>query len=826
MKIENVVELRVHGVSGTPAAELLDRPLVELAAGDTTAGFYRARLEAERDDDYPTGASQPQVRGPLLEGYVWGGLTSGAPSRAFWLLLLPFTLSNVAPRLRPAGCSPRRVWWIWYVSRLLALTLTVVLVTAFVGLGVDLVGWQCSASVGRCASASPGWLFDPITRLGTGRRIMVGALVPILGLLVLWMLSQRTINRYESVSAGMTGATDTVGRVEEIEPALDSPWMWDNAVPVRRLRGLHLQVGMAATVAMTGAVAHGAWQWLDGLLALAVIAYAVLALSRASFSSRAEGGRWHEAGYAIWAALAVAAAGTAWWLQRCTELPENPVRCGGGAHPACLPAGLPHFAETIVWLLLVELVLVAGVAILVAGRARTGDEALGEPGPKAGLFGLGAAVIAVMSVFLASVFTAAAYLVGAAWLTSGSLHPRLSTVSDVSRKFAVPEAILDAGLAYAVSIAILLACLVAFVARLGWAWVRLRAGSWPLVPGSYAKDYPGEPTDPRTTPRVKALLHDLFLGRVVDFAAGFLAVVVGLGAVLVYVFGLFLLLEHGFGVNAPARWLLDPVSRADLVRGIHPAFFSRIGLQGKGAYLAVVTLVLLVGLGAAAFRVQATRRSVGILWDLASFWPRLAHPLAAPCYAERTVPDIVNRIRWHAGDGRGVVLAGHSQGTVISAATIMQLRGLERSDPDGDVLGHVSLLTFGCVLRRLYGRYFPAYFGAHVLLKVGTGLQARWWNLWRYTDYLGGPVLSGPPPRVQPPWDPAHALPASSGPCVDLHLVDPPFSPPPGDPSTPAAKRHSDFPTVPEFQIAVSRLAELIPEPPLDGVSGEVGANE
>ena len=43
----SVVELRVHGVSGTPPEELLDRQLVRQVAGDKTAGFYRPRLREE-----------------------------------------------------------------------------------------------------------------------------------------------------------------------------------------------------------------------------------------------------------------------------------------------------------------------------------------------------------------------------------------------------------------------------------------------------------------------------------------------------------------------------------------------------------------------------------------------------------------------------------------------------------------------------------------------------------------------------------------------------------------------------------------------------------
>ncbi|HEY0485997.1 MAG TPA: hypothetical protein VGD72_07090, partial [Mycobacteriales bacterium] len=49
-----VVELRVHGVSGTPPEELLERTPLVRVAGDRTAGFYRPAVAELRDD--PPGA--------------------------------------------------------------------------------------------------------------------------------------------------------------------------------------------------------------------------------------------------------------------------------------------------------------------------------------------------------------------------------------------------------------------------------------------------------------------------------------------------------------------------------------------------------------------------------------------------------------------------------------------------------------------------------------------------------------------------------------------------------------------------------------------------
>jgi hypothetical protein len=248
-------------------------------------------------------------------------------------------------------------------------------------------------------------------------------------------------------------------------------------------------------------------------------------------------------------------------------------------------------------------------------------------------------------------------------------------------------------------------------------------------------------------------------------------------------------------------------------------------------------MVGLVALALAAFRVPATRRSVGILWDVASFWPRSAHPLAAPCYAERAVPDLVTRITWlrlRESPPR-VVLAAHSQGTVISAAVLLQLRTYDRKQ-DGPVLSGLGLLTFGCVLRRLYGRYFPVYFGPDRMADLESILThdpapdalPRWRNLWRYTDYLGGQVTAGPPPVVPPDPapvpDPSQLLskPPVVGPAAwEWHSPDPLlFDRPAGSTTYQPTKRHSDFwmDDSGYFQLAVTDLATQLGRPPVPPV--------
>jgi hypothetical protein len=197
-------------------------------------------------------------------------------------------------------------------------------------------------------------------------------------------------------------------------------------------------------------------------------------------------------------------------------------------------------------------------------------------------------------------------------------------------------------------------------------------------------------------------------------------------------------------------------------------------------------------------------------------------PAGRALYAERTVPELMWRVRCHASNGVGVVLAAHSQGTVISAAAILQLRTDDALAPESRALPRVGLLTFGCVLHRLYGRYFPAYFGRAALRDVRTSLRLsaddqRWRNLWRYTDYVGGPVLSGPPPTVSDAWCPDGPDPdpvGATGRRLDLHLIDPPFARAPGDTVYRPPLRHSSFWVVSEFQRAVVPVAELIADSP------------
>ncbi len=120
--------------------------------------------------------------------------------------------------------------------------------------------------------------------------------------------------------------------------------------------------------------------------------------------------------------------------------------------------------------------------------------------------------------------------------------------------------------------------------------------------------------------------------------------------------------------------------------------------------------VAVAAVGLLVYRNDTVRRSVGVIWDVGTFWPRAAHPLAPPSYAERAVPELLTRtaglLALTEHDPRrmdGIILSGHSQGTVICTAVILQLPNRWRH--------RIWYFSYGCQLTRLYGRIFPAYFG-------------------------------------------------------------------------------------------------------------------
>jgi len=125
------VELRVHGVSGTPPESLLGVPHVVQVAGDDYSRFFRP---------------VPESAGHVVEAYHWGRFTSGSWRHALTLLLIPFGMVNATQFMLPDPGDDRRSKTLHAVAgaclRAIALLLTGLFAFAVCLILIDLVGWR------------------------------------------------------------------------------------------------------------------------------------------------------------------------------------------------------------------------------------------------------------------------------------------------------------------------------------------------------------------------------------------------------------------------------------------------------------------------------------------------------------------------------------------------------------------------------------------------------------------------------------------------------------------------------------------------------------
>jgi hypothetical protein len=188
------------------------------------------------------------------------------------------------------------------------------------------------------------------------------------------------------------------------------------------------------------------------------------------------------------------------------------------------------------------------------------------------------------------------------------------------------------------------------------------------------------------------------------------------------------------------------------------------------------------------FRNRNTRRGVAILWDLGTFWPRWFHPLAPPTYSDVAVTRLTRLMGDRLSKGEPLLLAPHSQGTIIAAASVLETT---------ETTARLALLTYGCPWSRLYARAFPALFTQDALDQLCTKLagegdrSVRWRNLFRGTDPIGG-AIGKPPPGVPPRWSTAFE---------DLDV---------GPMPDPCKRKHSDYPREPQYVEAARHLRREI----------------
>ncbi|MGW6905437.1 hypothetical protein [Streptomyces sp. NPDC054940] len=714
------LELLVHGVGGTTPQDMLDDPRTVRITGDDTAAVFRRTEDVdaeERPDDY---------RGkPVPEAYVWCNLTSGNSARALWLLLLPFMVVNLAHWMRPTARDRERTVRLYgLLVRLAGLTLTVLLVAAACEVALDLTAWQCAGK--RACAERHSWLgfLSPTVSEGgwwshPGRRLALAAVVPAALTGLLWYLSRRTWSAYESQQP----------MSREPEPDEDSgrtslgrPGFWYGRRLVARLRAAHTAAGLLTVAAAIGSAAARFDRGPGGPALLDTL------------------------GWLLHAALIAGAAVVVWVVCRRgrsenrldQELDEHLVRrlplaslvllalalvYAGWDRPGWQSTGRLPGDPTFGAIAFLQGLIVIVLAVVAHLLHRT------DPDPRAAMRGLGGPAVAMLACALGGVMSGGVSQRVADWLDGTGTSIKGPPVLLTWQASVIPPLL----------VLLLLLC--------GWlAWRAWRLRRTEL--GTVELDYAGEPQD---TARTRRIASTRAMATLTDRAP--LVVAVTSTATL--------LLGAGALVGALTSDKTPSRAAEGTYAFVHGAAQTA---QALGSWLIGVGFILFVTWGRRAYKDASARRTIGILWDVGTFWPRAAHPFAPPCYAERAVPDLTWRMAtWtRAEEGRRLVISGHSQGSVLAAAAAWQLTPADRK--------RVALLTYGSPLERLYGRWFPAHFGPAALTSLHAEVDC-WRNLHRLTDPIGGPVLlpgdCGPEVDREPLKDPLaygrtleHPLPA------------------------------------------------------------------
>jgi len=799
----DVTEIRVHGVSGTPPEDLLQIQPLRQVDGDDTARFLRR--------------SQAPQEPPVREAFHWGSMTSGSVSKALWLLLAPFGVLNLARYtlpMTPGDASHRAARRTADAAlRLLGLVLTVLLTTAVAFVAIDLVAWQCGGSA-RCAGAN-GWL--PFSgRTTWAWRLPLGAAGPALLIALLTWFGRQVYLYPPPGAAAPEPGPDPVG-------ALDQEAFWSTSPRAPMLRVFHTT---AATSVVVMLVAHLTIRpatdpekpqgWADNALWVFFLAAALIALACAVLTLTGHHPRrpqWDPTGHdaiaippwCLWQRR------LAWAMLLATVVIA--AVCGpdsglpGGSRPPVHLNGFDWAFEALYASSAVLLLVLFGATVLLRATLPPADEV---PAPFRALWGgLACPAIAGFAVLLATGFTSG-FALQTARLLGRLVEPAEHVRGDKAVPLVLPDLIHVTALLWAavVAAAVLLAVAVT--------WRRFRPELRLDYTARIHQDYaPGEPGD-RTTGRIAGAWHGAALKYRLPSKLAWLGTAGFLAAVVQGGLGWYAVLP---GPDLSYGWIQNHLYR-----------YRFFGVADDiGAWALTGLAAGLAFLGVRAFRSPQWRRRTGILWDLLAFWPRLAHPIVPPPYGGRAVLALAQRVRDKTQDGGKVVLSGHSQGSLICAATAMLLR---RDTPSP--LPRLALLTHGSQLMWAYPRLFPAYAG-HARLRelYEAGLDGRWRNLHRWTDPLGGPVLAapttGPVGPVLPqdtPWQVIDGAPVPTSTPVtgegywlrrlgpEIQLRDPAqVTAAPDTPVSPL-RGHSSYYADPAYAVVVTELLGLIADVP------------
>ena len=688
------VELRIHGVSGTPPDALLKAPPVRVA-GTGDSGFYRS--DATLDDG-------------VVEAYSWGGLTSGSRLTALWLFLLPFALANVSgwmlPRAKDGSqLSNRRVRILTALGRLIGLGMSSLLAPAFFLVWHAALGFEMSAETGIL-----GWL----------RRLLDAVSgVPSVHLGLATALAAITLGAFHLVARAGDREPQQMSHLLEVVAAPTTPIeaLWTQPFVVRSLGMMHVGMvwgvvgilGAASTQSDYRLLGIGVAWWAVGLGVLAILA-AVAGTSGVGVETIKGLVMIRNTALGVGFAAVLVSVLVA---VRAKELSEGVVGLAdSGLISPPLSAAIPAFfyagASMVVLAVIVSLLHLVwcgsgrfnSLAFFgwgVAAAVSTPSGLLLILGDGSGLGDLGSIHLAAWLLAVAGLIAATAIVWKWKPLGGGSIFARAVRLRNTVA--AATTIVRQSGL-------LLVSMLTVAVV-------------WFAVTGIEVAFVDGALPDPRES-----------WGGVIGW---------GLVATLVFAIlqPLGMKFYAGIALAGLLTWaLLSSSDGATNFATDAPSFFELasqrfVDLAGFAAMIAP-----LIAIGWFVLRASASpsnRRLVGVFWDLANYWPRWFHPWAPAPYNDIALPALSSRVAALVGSGNRVIISGHSQGAVMA---VPMIRGLSE-----EVSDRVSLLTYGCLLDRHYRDLFPRFFNGNLFNAISAQLDGRWRNLHRVTDPLGYPVV-------------------------------------------------------------------------------------
>jgi hypothetical protein len=716
-----VVEIRVHGVSGTAPQDMLCSQWAAQVAGDALSPIFQPADQFGRTLAGPDLSCDGRRVPRQVEAYHWGEMTSGGWSKAVWALLAPFALVNVAHWMLPSGGRKGLhyllIGLVEALLRLAGLLLTALFMAQAAVLVMDVLVTQCPGERATClSSAHLTWLW------AHQRLLSIAGAVVLIALLAM-------VNHISAIKWAPPPDLDFKRQSGKVLAEDDSFYAGDADAPL--LRATHLTTGLSVVVVLVLGGTHppsGWWQilWWAAVILLAVSGLAALSLRH---PRRARPGKHAHKAVAVTivmlalAVLAITAAFGPTASAASAGLDSN-------GHPLPLPGSDDVVGLTMIVMDCVIALIVVTLAIAVAIKWSHRRDAPSAFRPF--IFGGFAAPIVILGGLLGAGL-GAGYTYIAAECLGGKCSAVFSHSYGANSPLRLPPSYESLSELWAVTGLVIavggIVLVLAFLTSAG------RAATGIGVPSHLSPALLIQRQPPGFAGKFKvALSWQLPQWRV--WSARMLtalSVIIGIAAILC--------LEAQWATAKtpllrPGRFLLD---RGFLAR---PA--SALGLEQHRSFLAAAgayvvtafTLAFLLRVYNAARRPDAAR-TLGILWDLASYWPRAAHPFVPPCYAQKAVPELVKRANRYIEQGHKVVLSAHSQGTLIAIAAALRMKVKHPGSCQ-----NLGLVMAGSQLQWAYPRAFPAVVNAGAYRKVLRDLDGRWYVLARGTDPLGGPVFS------------------------------------------------------------------------------------